>query len=50
MTKEWIIRTFLLYPIADFCMNCGKFVVTTGSHCTGEYRDHVVVRRNTDDC
>lgn len=43
---KWILRTFRQWPLSDFCMDCGHFVVTTSSHCTGNFKNHIVVRRN----
>lgn len=42
---KWVLRTFQKYGWADFCLNCGIFVITPGSHCWGLYKDHVVVRK-----
>lgn len=44
----WVIRAFSRFPwseVGDFCLNCGEFVLTKGSHCIGLHREHVVVRR-----
>ncbi len=30
---EWVLRTFRKWLCADFCLNCGVFVLTPSSHC-----------------
>jgi hypothetical protein len=39
-----VLKTLREQPCADLCLNCGEFVTSTLSHCSGTFKDHVVVR------
>jgi hypothetical protein len=46
LVPNWALSIFRKWACADFCLNCGFFVLTPSEHCQGINADHIVVRRS----